>query len=307
MRAPGVDLGGRRDVQVLVAELVGDARVHLPLEDVEVRLQVAVRRADVAPVPVVHVAVQRAGRRELGEHAALDGEQPAARDHLQHLGLEHVDAGVDERRALPLPGLLEEAGDGAVLAQFHETVAPRVLHRREEDGAHAALGRVRGGERAEVDVAEHVAVEDVEAAVVEQRVAVGDGAGGAERLVLDGVVDLESVAGAVADDRLDGLGEKAGGEDRALHAVTGEVVEDVGDERPLDDRRDRLGHARGDGTQPRALAADEDDGLPRDASRRAHAGLRGRRARGPRRPGRCPRTRCPPRRRRRGRRSCGRR
>ena len=265
------------------------------------RLQVAVRRADVAPVPVVHVPVQRAGRRELGEHAALDREQPAARDHLQHLGLEDVDAGVDERRALPLPGLLEEAGDRAVLAQFHESVAPRVFDRREEDGAHAALGRVRGRQRAEVDVAEDVAVEHVEAAVVQHGVAVGDGAGGAERFVLDGVGDLEPVAGAVADDGLDRLGEEAGREHRPLHAVTGEIVEDVGDERPLDDRRDRLGHAGGDGPQPRALAADEDDGLSRDASRRAHAALSGRRPRGPRRPGRCPRTRCRPRRRPRGR------
>ena len=117
---------------------------------------------------MVDVAVERAGRGELGEHAALDREQPAARDHLEDLGLEDVDAGVDERRALPLPGLLEEAGHGAVLAQLDQAVAARVLDGREEDGAHAALGSVRGGERAQVDVAQDVAVEDVEAAVVEQ-------------------------------------------------------------------------------------------------------------------------------------------
>ena len=64
--------------------------------------------------------------------------------------------------------------------------------------------------------------------------------------VLDGVVDPQTVAGAVADLRLDGLGEEARGEDGALHAVPREVVEDVGDERALDHRCDRLGHARRD-------------------------------------------------------------
>ena len=94
----------------------------------------------------------------------------------------------------------------------------------------------------------------------------------------------------------------------ALHAVAREVVEDVGDEGSLDDRRHGLGHAGGDRTQPRALAADEDDGLPRDASRRDV--IRGSGGDGRRHfvaqadalvlePGRPPR--------RRGRRSCGRR
>ena len=50
-----------------------------------------------------------------------------------------------------------------------------------------------------------------------------------------------------------------------------QIVEDVGDERALDDRGDRLRHARRDGPQPRALAADEDDGLGGSAVTRAHA------------------------------------
>ncbi len=98
-------------------------------------------------------------------------------------------------------------------------------------------------ERTEVHVAEHVAVEDVEAAVVELGLAVRDGTGSAEGLVLDRVVHLETVLRPVADHRLDRLGQKAGGEDRPLDTVTGEVVQDVGDERSLDDGCDRLGDA----------------------------------------------------------------
>ena len=233
-------------------------------------LQVAVRRADVAPVPVVHVTVQGAGGGQRGEHPALDGEEPAARDQLQHLRLQHVHAGVDERRALPLPGLLQEAGHRAVLAQVDQAVPARVVDRREEDGAHAALGGVRGRQGGEVDVAEHVAVEDEEAAVAEHGLAVGDGPGGAERLVLDRVGHLEAVVRPVADDGLDGLGEKAGGEDGALHTVTREVVEDVRDEGSLHDRRHRLGATRGDRPQASPLAAHEDDCLARLLSTGAH-------------------------------------
>ena len=68
----------------------------------------------------------------------------------------------------PLAGLLEEAGDAAVLAQLDEAVAPRILDRSQEDGRPCRPSRTwRSPERREVDVAEHVAVEHVEAAVVE--------------------------------------------------------------------------------------------------------------------------------------------
>ena len=297
----GGDLRRRRDVQVLLAERFPGFRLELPLEDVEVRLQVAVGRADVAPVPLVHVAVERAGGGELGEHAALDGEQPAARDHLEHLGLEHVHAGVDQRRALPLPGLLEEARHRPVLAELDQPVAARVLDGREEDGAHAAPAAVRRGEGGEVDVAEHVAVEDEKARVVQASLAVGDGSGRAERLVLDAVVHFEAVGRAVADDGLDGLRQEPRGEDGPLHAVPHEVVEDVRDERALYDRRHRLGHARRDGAEARTLAPDEDDGLSRMPLGGAHPRLIGGRASRAHLQGRCPRTRGLPRPRRPGR------
>ena len=70
----GGDLRGRRDVQILLAQGVADRGVDPPLEDVEVGLQVQLRSADVAPVAVVDVAVDEAGR-PLGTRL-LDGEQP---------------------------------------------------------------------------------------------------------------------------------------------------------------------------------------------------------------------------------------
>ncbi len=89
------------------------------------------------------------------------------------------------------------------VAQLHESVAAGIVHRREIDRAHAGAVRVQGGERGEVHVAQHVAVEHEEGAVVEPVAAVGDRAGRAQRLVLYGVLDLQAVAGAVADLGLD--------------------------------------------------------------------------------------------------------
>ena len=297
---PGVDVGRRGDVQILLAQHVGHRRVDGALEDIEVGLQVALGGADVAPVATVHVAVQRARLGQPREHAALDAEQAPSRDHLEHLVLQHVHARVDERRALPLARLLQEAGDAAVVTQLDEAVSPGILDRGQEDRAHAALAGVQRRERREVDVAQDVAVEHVETAVVELVGAVRDGSRRAQRFGLDGVVDVQTVAGAVADLRLDGCGKIAGGEDRALHAVPREIVEDVGDEGALDDRGHGLRHARRDGAQARALATDEDDCLGGGVATRAHArpvvrrrrtSTRGRRGRCPRTPGRPPRRR----------------
>ena len=48
-----------------------------------------------------------------------------------------------------------------------------------------------------------------------------------------------------------------------------EPLEHVGDERPVDERDDRLGHGRGQRPQPRALAADEDHRLHQARDRRS--------------------------------------
>src|SRR5450756_1181170 len=69
---PGIDVGRRGDVQVLLAEHVGHRRVDGPLEDVEVGLQIALGRADVAPVTAVDVPVQRPRLGQPREHATLD-------------------------------------------------------------------------------------------------------------------------------------------------------------------------------------------------------------------------------------------
>ena len=61
------------------------------------------------------------------------------------------------------------------------------------------------------------------------------------------------------EDRLDLIREVPAGDDRALDAMPGEVLERVGEQRPVDDREHVLAGAVGERPQPRSLTADEDD------------------------------------------------
>ena len=102
---------------------------------------------------------------------------------------------------------------------------------------------MEGAHRREVDIGQHVAVEGQQAAVVELGLHVSDGAGGAQRPIFDHVAHVEPVAAAVADRIFEGMCQITGREDDPLHAVTSEIFEDVADERPADQRHDRLGDA----------------------------------------------------------------
>ncbi len=248
---------GPRSLETLVAMRA--------LQQVEVSLEIAFGGADVAPVRVGDEGVQPAGGGKLRKHAALDRERPPGRDHVEHLGLEQVDAGVDQgavRRHRVLGArLFDELHHAAVVGDLDQAVAARVVDPREQDRRQSLALSVEGAHRREVDVGEDVAVEGEQAAAVELALHVLDGAGGAQRLLFDYVAHGEAVAAAVADRVLESMGQIAGRKHGPLYAVAREVLEDVADERPADQGHDRLGHARGDRPQPGALTADQDDRL----------------------------------------------
>src|SRR5581483_9911248 len=124
---------------------------------------------------------------------------PVARDVAEHLGLEHVDPGVDRvAEDLAPGGLLEEALDPAVLVGDDDSELERVLDRLEPDRDRGAALAVELDQAGEVDVAERVAG-DHERGVVEAAAREAHRAGGAERGLLDGVLDLEPEVRAVAE------------------------------------------------------------------------------------------------------------
>ena len=108
-------LGARVDEREVAAERLAHLGRERALEDVAVRLQIRLGRPDVEPVAGERDAEHGALLGEPREDLALDRHGAALGHELEHLGLEHVQAGVDEVGVDLLgPRLLEEALDAAV-------------------------------------------------------------------------------------------------------------------------------------------------------------------------------------------------
>ena len=169
--------------------------LHATVERVEVRLPELVEVPDVLPVALEHVPVERPAHLEQEREELLREVVRAVVGHVpQHLGLEHVDARVDRvGEDLSPRGLLEEPLDTAVVVGDDDPELERVVDGLEADRDRGALCPVRVDERAEVDVAQRIA-RDHEEGLVEPLVREPDRAGGAERLLLDGVVDVDARA-----------------------------------------------------------------------------------------------------------------
>src|SRR5262249_4198407 len=117
---------------VLVDELAGDGR-DPALEDVPVRLQVAIGGPDVDPVALQADPVELLAD-QLGEDLALDRDRPAPRDLVQDRALQQVGAGVDLVRVdLRRLGLLHELGDLTIAVAVDQAVTTRVRDRIEGD------------------------------------------------------------------------------------------------------------------------------------------------------------------------------
>ncbi len=187
----------------------------------------------------------------------------------QHFRLEHVDPGVDRvGEDLPPGGLLEEPLDAPVLVGDDDPELEGIVDRLEPDRDRGALRPVRLDERAEIDVAQRVA-RDHEECLVESLLREPDRAGGPERLLLDGVVDVDTERLAVAEVRPDRLWHEGEGDHHLVQAVTPEEVDDVLHARLADDRHHRLRLVRGQRAQPRPLPTRHHDGLHRLTSRSA--------------------------------------
>ena len=235
------------------------AAVH----DVAVHLEVLRRRADVDPVAVVDVGDERlAALDERREVAALDRPGGVLRDAIEGVRLEDVDAGVDGVAGdLVFARLLEEALHVAVGVGLDQAVGARVVDRRQHDGRLGLALAVQREHRAQIDLGQHVAVEDDHR--LGQRVAgVADGAAGAERHRLDDVAELEAEAVAVAEDLLDAPRLVVQAEDDLVDlGHLPQQIDLVVEKRPVEDRHDRLRRVDRQRPQARALAAGEQDGF----------------------------------------------
>ena len=211
------------------------------VERVEVRLAELLEVADVLPVAVENMPVDRAPHLEQqGEQLLGEVVRPVGGDVTKHLGLEHVDARVDRvREDLAPRGLLEEAFDLPLLVGHDDPELERVVDRLETDRHRGALLPMGSDERREVDVAECVA-RDHEEGVVETLLGELHRARGAEGLFLDGVVDVHVERLAAAEVRADGLRHEGERDDDLVHLVPAQQIEDVLHARLADDRHHGL-------------------------------------------------------------------
>ena len=93
------------------------------------------------------------------------------------------------------------------------------------------------------------------------------GTGSAERFRLDDVLEGEARRRltALAEVRVERVGQVAAREDRPRDARGRELVEQVGEQRPIDERQHRFRRPQRERSQARARASDEDDRVHQSA------------------------------------------
>ena len=222
-------------------------------------------RADVLPVAVRDPAEQRRPALEQGrEHVTRPVHRLPGRHLGQHLGLHHVDPGVDRvREHLPPGGLLQEPLDPAVLADDDDAELQRVGHPGEPHGDQGAVFLVRADHGGQVDIGQRIPGDHQERLVPQRVLGVLDAARGAERGLLRGVLEAHPHVLAVAEVVAHQRGQELDGDHRLVEAVPLQQPQHVFHDRLVAHGQQRLGLIGGHRAQPGALSAGHHDGLHR--------------------------------------------
>ena len=263
-----VDLGALADPDARRDLEAGDVGLHPAAQHIGLRLHVALEGADVLPVVLGDVAVQRGTAFEqLRENVTRPVDRLARRDFLEHLGFHDVQPGVDRvGKHLAPCRLLQEPLDPAIIVSNHDAELKRVRDPGQGHRDQRALFLVEPHEPGQVHVGERIARDDQEGLVTQRVLGVPHAARGAERHLLGGVLqahpELLAVAEVVADER----GEELDGHDGLIEAVPLEQPEHVLHDRPVSHREQRLGLVRGHRPQPCSFAPCHDDRFHRICS-----------------------------------------
>ena len=214
------------------------------------RPYVGVEGAHVLPVAGGDRAEQRTlFFEELGEDLAGEVDGATGGDVVEDLRFEDEDAGVDGVGEHLAPRrLLQKAFDRAILVGDDDAELEGVIDRGQPDGGERLLGVMRGDDRAEVDVGEHVAGDDEEA-FLQFVHGVADAARRTQRGLLGGVDHAHPELAAVPEVGADRVGEIGDGYDNLVDAMLAQQVDDVFHHRPVGQRNHRLGQVGGQGAQ----------------------------------------------------------
>ena len=148
--------------------------------------------------------------------------------------------------------------------RFDEPVGARVLDRGQDDGRLRLALAVEPQHGREIDLGQHVAVEDDDR--FGQLVArIADRAAGAERHRFDDIPEAEAEALALPEDLLDAPRLVVEAQDGLVDlGHLPEQIDLVVQKRPVEDRDDGLRSMDGQRPQARAFAAGEQDGFHRN-------------------------------------------
>jgi hypothetical protein len=230
--------------------------------------QVAARGSYVPPVGARDVRPQAPRRLELGEDLALYGDLLAARDHLQDLGLEHVDAGVHQVGGHLVGGrLLDESVHEHVVVDLDEAVGRRVLDAGQGYRGEGVGLPVPVDEPLEVHAREHVAVyRHYRPPALQVARGVLDATRRTESPALDRVVHGETVEVEVGQVLLDRGRQITQREHGPVEPAAPQEVQHVPHERPVPQRDQGLGDVVGNRPQPGAQPSNKNNGLHRSRS-----------------------------------------
>ena len=259
----GIDLGALGDPDARRDLEARDVGLHPPGQHVGLSLQVALVGADVLPVTIRDVAIERGPAvQQLGEDVGGPVHHLARRDLREHLGFHHVEPGVHRVREHLTPGrLLQEPLDLTVLLGDHDAELQRVRHLGQRHRDQRALVLVEADQTGKVHVGERVTGDDQERLVPQRVLRVPHAARGAQRHLLGGVLQAHPELLAVAEVIPDEGGEELDGHHGLVEAVPLEQPQHVLHDRAVDHGEQRLGLVRGHRPQPRSLAPCHDDGL----------------------------------------------
>src|SRR5690606_10037801 len=164
-----------------IATLAAQRDAHAPRQDVLVRAPVFLDIADVAPVAIRDVTVERGALREhRGEQVLGEVDVGPLRYARNRFRLEDVDAGVDRvaEDLAPRRPLEEALNPAACAVDNDDIVCERVFDGRERDGRLRAPALVIGNGLAEIEVGQHITADHDHALARDQVPGVPHGAGG---------------------------------------------------------------------------------------------------------------------------------
>lgn len=222
-----------------------DLDVDLALQHVGLRLHIALVGADILPVALGDIAVDRlALLHQLRENIAGPVDGDIGFHVVEDFGFHDVDTRVHRVREDLAPGrLLQEALDLALLVHDGDTEFERVRYARQADGDQSTLFLVEIDEVGEIEVSQGITGDHKEGVVLQRLLGVLDTPSSTEWLLLIGIGELHPELLAITEVVLDQRCQELDSNDGLVEPMPFEQPEHVLHDRAVDHRQERLGHA----------------------------------------------------------------